>query len=234
MLKRSESPIPLPWWKRTFDLAGASLGLVLLSPLMISIAVFIKLVSRGPVLFKHKRFGFQGQPLYVWKFRSMQANTNPELHQAHVLNIVDDDSELKKIVNPAELIPLGKILRSTAIDELPQLFNVIRGEMSLVGPRPDVIPVEKYDASQQIRFEVLPGLTGLWQVSGKNHTTFAEMNQLDANYVQQRSFWLDLKIVLWTIPAILKQLTEDFFQPAPTATSSEPNTSDSLIERQHD
>ncbi len=200
----------LPWWKRATDVVGASLGLVLLSPLMISVAVYIKLVSRGPILFKHKRFGYLGQPLYVWKFRSMHVHVDPSQHQQHVIHLVNDDGQLKKLDSAADLIPLGKWLRCTALDELPQLFNVLKGEMSLVGPRPDVIPRTKYQEWQQVRFDVLPGLTGLWQVSGKNETTFNEMNELDVAYVENRNFWLDLKIVFWTVPAILDLVATDF------------------------
>jgi len=210
MLERPTPIDPLPSWKRGFDLVGASISLVLLSPLMILIALYIKCSSRGPVFFKHKRYGYLGEPLYVWKFRSMHVNADPVHHQKHVMNMVQDDVKMKKMDTDAHLIPLGKWMRSTAIDELPQLFNVLKSEMSLVGPRPDVVPMDQYDDWQQSRFDVLPGLTGLWQVSGKNHTTFREMNELDSFYVEQRSFWLDLKILILTVPAILKQVAEEF------------------------
>lgn len=210
MPERSKQIDPLPTWKRGFDLVGASIGLVLLSPLMIMIALFIKFASRGPVLFKHKRYGYRGEPLYVWKFRSMQVSHDPARHQQHVMNMLQDDVKLEKLNTDSQLIPLGKWLRSSALDELPQLFNVLQGEMSLIGPRPDVVPLDEYEEWQQIRFDVVPGLTGLWQVSGKNRTTFIEMNQLDATYVKNRSPWLDLKIVLLTVPAILVQVVEDF------------------------
>lgn len=209
MLKSSTRIEPLPAWKRGFDLVGTSIGLVISAPLIILVSLFIKLASRGPVFFKHKRYGYLGEPLYVWKFRSMHVDANPVDHQQHVMNMVNDEVQLKKLDTDAQLIPLGKWLRCTGIDELPQLINVLKGEMSLVGPRPDVVPVDQYQPWQQTRFDVLPGLTGLWQVSGKNHTTFNEMNELDALYVERRSLWLDLKIVLLTIPAILTQVTEN-------------------------
>ncbi len=202
---------PLPAWKRGLDLTGASCGLLVLSPLLLLIAAYIKLASKGPVLFKHRRYGYLGQSFYVWKFRSMQTAADPLRHQEYVKNMVQDDVQLTKMNNDAQLIPLGKWLRSSGIDELPQLFNVLKAEMSLVGPRPDVIPIDDYQDWQKIRFAVLPGLTGLWQISGKNHTTFNEMNQLDANYIDKRSLWLDLKIVVLTVPAILKMLAEDFW-----------------------
>jgi lipopolysaccharide/colanic/teichoic acid biosynthesis glycosyltransferase len=210
MLKFYKRRTPQPVWKRGFDLAGAFCGLLVLSPLMLLISAHIKFASRGPVFFMHKRYGYGGKPIHVWKFRSMHVNHNPQDHQQHVLNLKQgNDVQLKKMDTDSQLIFLGKWIRASAIDELPQLFNVIRGEMSLVGPRPDVIPREDYDEWQKVRFNVLPGLTGLWQVSGKNNTTFNEMNRLDAQYVQSRSLMLDSKIVAMTLPAIFKQIVAD-------------------------
>ena len=208
---------PIPAWKRAIDLVGAMLGLMILSPLLIVVAIHIKTFSRGPVFFKHQRFGYLGQPIFVWKFRSMHSHTDPGVHQQHVLELTSDDAQLKKINNDAHLIFLGKWMRCTAIDELPQLINVIKGEMSLVGPRPDVIPVNQYREWQRIRFIVLPGLTGLWQVSGKNNTTFNEMNQLDADYVQRRSLWLDTKIIAMTIPSIIQLVLQSSSETQPNS-----------------
>ena len=199
---------PHPLWKKGIDLTGASIGLVVLTPLMIVIAVYIKLASRGPVLFRHKRYGCLGEPLCVLKFRTMHEHKSTNSHREHVMNLLQGGAEMRKLNTDSHLIPLGKWLRCTAVDELPQLFNVFKGEMSLVGPRPDVVPVEKYEDWQRRRFEVLPGLTGLWQVSGKNSTTFEEMNRLDVSYVEERSPWLDLRIVLLTLPAILALVIE--------------------------
>jgi lipopolysaccharide/colanic/teichoic acid biosynthesis glycosyltransferase len=210
MLKRSHQSKSPPLWKRGFDLLGSCVGLVLCAPLMTLICVYIKATSSGPVLFRHKRYGYQGQPLYVWKFRSMHVDANPDVHQRHVLNMVQDNRQMQKLHTEAELIPLGKWLRSSGLDELPQLFNVFQGEMSLVGPRPDVVPMDQYQPAEQLRFEVLPGLTGLWQVSGKNHTTFREMVDLDSRYVENQSLWLDLKIIFWTVPAIGRHVAEEF------------------------
>ena len=208
---------PIPVWKRTVDLVGATLGLVVLSPLLIAIAVHVKIFSSGPIFFKHQRFGYLGQPIFVWKFRSMHIHTNPDVHQQHVLELTNDDVQLNKLNNDAQLIFLGKWLRCTAMDELPQLINVIKGEMSLVGPRPDVIPINQYREWQRIRFIVHPGLTGLWQVSGKNNTTFNEMNRLDADYVQRRSLWLDTKIILLTIPSIIQLVLENSSETQPNS-----------------
>jgi len=201
--------VPLPKWKRTVDLIAATVGLVLLLPVFVIVGLVIKLTSHGPVFFKHKRYGYLGKPFWVWKFRTMHIATDPEVHQQHVNELFARQRVLKKLDNPDQLIPFGKLLRSSAIDELPQLINIFKGEMSLVGPRPDVVPIEKYSPEHQTRFKVAPGLTGLWQVSGKNETTFEEMMQLDAEYVENRTLWLDLKILFLTVPAILKLIVTE-------------------------
>ena len=201
---------PLPVWKRGIDLAGGSLVLVALTPVFLMVAVFIKCSSRGPVFFRHKRYGHLGEPFYVWKFRTMHVETDPRDHRQHVENMMSGAGPMKKIDKHSRLIPLGTLLRCTAIDELPQLVNVLKGEMSLVGPRPDVLAIEHYETWQQSRFHVVPGMTGLWQVSGKNRTTFQEMMQLDVSYVERRSIWMDCKIILLTLPAIASYAVQDF------------------------
>jgi lipopolysaccharide/colanic/teichoic acid biosynthesis glycosyltransferase len=168
----------------------------------------IKLLSRGPVLFKHKRYGLEGEPFYVWKFRTMQQSVDPAEHRQHLTELMSGQQSLKKLPS-RRLIPLGGWLRSSAIDELPQLVNILRGEMSLVGPRPDVVPLHEYEPWQRVRFRVLPGMTGLWQVSGKNNTTFDEMVRLDARYVEKCSLLFDLRIILLTLPAILAIILEE-------------------------
>ena len=200
---------PLPKWKRAVDLIGASMGLVLLLPIFVVVALLIKFASRGPVFFKHQRYGFAGKPFWVWKFRTMQMTINPQAHQEHVKDLFEGQRVLKKLDDPGQLIPLGKLLRSSAIDELPQLINILKGEMSLVGPRPDVVPLDEYIAKHQVRFKVAPGMSGLWQISGKNDTTFNEMMQLDAQYVANRSFWLDVKILFLTGPTIIKLVVDE-------------------------
>jgi lipopolysaccharide/colanic/teichoic acid biosynthesis glycosyltransferase len=201
------------------DIAGASLGLLLLCPLLLSVAVLIKLTSRGPVFYRQERFGVQGRRFRIWKFRSMHVGSNPVKHQQHVRRLLSEQRTLEKVDGSYKMISLGRWLRLLAIDELPQLLNVLAGEMSLVGPRPDVIPPEEYPLWQRARFDVLPGLSGLWQVSGKNKTTFEEMVRLDIRYIQRRSPWLDLKIVVLTGPAILRQVLEDRRPGATAATS---------------
>ena len=202
---------PLPFWKRVIDLVGGSIGLVTLIPVFLLVALFIKVGSRGPVLFRHKRYGHLGEPFYVWKFRTMLVSTDPHDHRQHVNNLMNGEGSLEKIDKDARLIPFGKWLRCTAIDELPQFYNVLKGEMSLVGPRPDVLAIEQYEPWQRSRFNVVPGLTGLWQVSGKNKTTFQEMMQLDVSYVQRRSIWMDIKIILLTLPAIVFYVVQESF-----------------------
>ncbi len=196
--------------KRILDLALVVPGLIIISPLMALIAIFIKTVSPGPVFFKQKRVGYLGKPFTCWKFRTMKTDAETNSHKKHFCELIQRNKTLRKLDNQdSRIIPFGVILRKSGLDELPQLFNVLSGEMSLIGPRP-CIPYEasEFSSWQHKRFEILPGLTGLWQVNGKNRTTFFEMMRLDINYVLKRSLWLDLKIILKTCPAIIKQLCE--------------------------
>jgi lipopolysaccharide/colanic/teichoic acid biosynthesis glycosyltransferase len=197
---------PCPWWKRTIDVAGASVGAIVLSPLYLTAAILIKCVSRGPVFFRQQRIGAGGRPFVLWKFRTIEmgdGDAASSAHHAHIASLMDADEPLTKLDRQLKVIPGGRALRRLGIDELPQLLNVLRGEMSLVGPRPDVVPYGDYEPWQRRRFDVLPGITGLWQVSGKNNTTFTAMMRLDVTYVERRSLWLDLAILAKTIPAVL-------------------------------
>lgn len=194
---------PCPAWKRAMDIVGALAALALLSPLLLAVAAMIKCVSRGPVLFRQRRYGVGGRPFMIWKFRTVRADETLECHQSHVLNLMQSDRPFEKRDRELAVIPGGAALRKLGLDELPQLVNVLRGEMSLVGPRPDVLPYESYLSWQRDRFNVLPGITGLWQVSGKNRTTFTTMIQLDIAYIRRRSLLLDLLILVRTIPAML-------------------------------
>lgn len=195
-----------PFWKRSIDLLGASFGLVALTPVFLLTAVMIKSVSRGPVFFRHERVGLHGKRFQMWKFRTMHVSHDPREHQQYVIDLTRSNGVLRKMNNSDEFIAGAKVLRELCIDELPQLLNVWCGEMSLIGPRPDVIPIESYDDWQRERFDVLPGMTGLWQVTGKNHTTFEGMMQLDVTYARERSLSLDLKILLLTLPAVVGDL----------------------------
>ncbi len=197
----------IPLWKRSIDIIGAVTGLVLLSPLFLSIAFLIKTASPGPVFFKQVRAGFLGRRFTCWKFRTMEIEADSTVHQVHVRELYKNGQSLKKLDDQdPRIIPFGRMLRETGLDEVPQLINVLRGEMSLVGPRPDVpYSVAHYLPWHNRRFETYPGLTGLWQVNGKNSTTLDEMMRLDISYVKNRSLRLDAEIVLKTIPAIIQQ-----------------------------
>jgi len=197
----------MPSWKRALDVFGATAGLVVLSPLFLGVAVLIKVFSRGPVFFRQKRAGLGGEPFVMWKFRTLKPRADAGVHRSYVAELARSGGEkLQKLDNRGELIPFGGVLRKCGIDELPQLINVLRGEMSLVGPRPDVIDYDDYLPWQQRRFDVSPGITGLWQVTGKNTTTFDEMIQLDIEYIERRSLGLDLWILLVTVPAMVGQV----------------------------
>jgi len=195
-------------WKRAADLVGGFTLLLLSLPLMAVVTVFIKFVSPGPALFKQERVGHFGELFLCWKFRTMKVDADPSVHQQHLVRLADEDIPMKKLDGAdSRIIPFGKILRTTGIDELPQLLNVIRGEMSLVGPRPCLAyEAQRYRSWQWHRFTARPGLTGLWQVSGKNRTTFTEMMRLDVRYSRSLSLFQDMAIIFKTLPAIAKQV----------------------------
>ena len=204
-------PAGIPAWKRLLDLLCIFLAAPLWLPLMLFIAVIIKIVSPGPALFRQKRIGYLGRPFTCFKFRTMIVNADILVHQAHLNYLMDANVPMKKLDAAADprLISGGRLLRSLGLDELPQLFNVLRGEMSLVGPRPCVpYEYENYAPRHRERFGAAPGLTGLWQVSGKNRTTFEEMIDLDIYYASHQSLFLDLKIIFKTVPAIVSQTKE--------------------------
>jgi exopolysaccharide biosynthesis polyprenyl glycosylphosphotransferase len=189
-------------FKRTSDIVISLAGLVLLFPLMLLISVAIKLDSPGPVLFKQVRVGRDGQRFVFYKFRSMHQGAEEERPQLAGLDEVMGPTF--KIRRDPRCTQVGRFLRRTSLDELPQIYNVLRGEMSLVGPRPAIpLEVEQYQEWHRKRLEVSPGITGLWQVSGRSQLTFDEMCLLDIYYLENWSPLLDLKIALKTIPAVL-------------------------------
>ncbi|MCX8011708.1 MAG: sugar transferase [Desulfobacterota bacterium] len=208
-------PLAMPKWKRLMDITGALLLLIVLSPLFIVIALIIKIVSPGPVFFKQLRVGYGGKLFTIYKFRTMKVNADFSAHQKYLSKLIREtngkinaEKPMVKLDDP-QIIPVGKILRTTCIDELPQLLNVLRGEMSLVGPRPPIpYEVEDYITWHTGRFDAVPGMTGLWQVSGKNRLTFKEMARLDIRYARQISFGLDIKILLLTPLAIFFQIRD--------------------------
>jgi exopolysaccharide biosynthesis polyprenyl glycosylphosphotransferase len=201
--------------KRTIDIVGSLVTLILLFPLFIAIAVVIKLTSKGPVLFKQVRMGQYGVNFTFLKFRSMYSQNNVKIHQDFVRRLIsgkedctapDNNRGVYKIQNDPRVTRVGTFLRKTSLDELPQFFNVLKGEMSLVGPRPPIpYEVDAYEIWHRRRIlEVKPGITGLWQVEGRSRLKFDEMVRLDLRYARTWSPWLDIKILLRTPYAVLR------------------------------
>lgn len=208
--------VAVPVWKRVLDVGMITLTAPVWAPLMLSLAAGIKLVSRGPVLFRQERIGLGERRFVCLKFRTMKVDAETTSHQNHLTTLLESDAPMKKMDHlDNRLIPGAWLLRSTGLDELPQLFNVLRGDMSLVGPRPCTeYEFTKYKQWQRERFNTLPGLTGLWQVSGKNRTTFTEMIQFDILYARTASAWLDIGIMFRTFPALLGQFLDNRLERA--------------------
>ena len=190
--------------KRGIDIVGALIGLALGGPIMLIAAICIKLESHGPVLYKSKRVGRGGKPFTFFKLRSMVNDAHR--HRHHLSHLNETDGPVFKIARDPRVTRIGRLLRTTSIDELPQLFNVLRGDMSLVGPRPPIAEeVAQYEPWQFRRLEVRPGLTCLWQISGRSRIGFQEWMRLDLEYIRKQSFGLDLRILIRTIPAVLSR-----------------------------
>ena len=204
----SPSKRKLPFWKRALDMSlilVLSPGLLVLGVL---VAALIKIGSPGPILFRQRRVGYKGQDFVCFKFRTMRVNAEAESHRRHTQELIRSQTPMIKLDarRDPRMIPFGSVLRVTGLDELPQLLNVLRGEMSLVGPRPCIrYECEAYEPWHWQRFDAVPGLTGLWQVSGKNRTTFDQMVRLDIEYGQKLNLWLDLQILFRTVPALWGQ-----------------------------
>ncbi len=194
----------IPPWKRMVDVALASAALVMLGPVILVAALLIKLVSPGPAFFRQTRIGRAGRPFELLKLRSMTVGSDASVHRRHLAGLIHSGRPMGKLESDSRVFGLGGLLRRGCIDELPQLVNVLRGEMSLVGPRP-CLPYEaaEYARWHARRFDVAPGMTGLWQVSGKNALAFAEMVRLDIAYARTLSPWLDVKILLKTPLVVL-------------------------------
>lgn len=189
--------------KRLMDIVGSLIGLILASPVMLIIAILIKIEDpKGPIFFSQIRNGTYPTTFKMYKFRSMYIDAEDRLEELMHLN--EQSGPAFKIKDDPRITKLGKFIRKTSLDELPQLFNVLKGDMSLVGPRP-AIPreVEQYTAYQKQRLFVKPGLTCIWQVSGRNNIGFDEWVELDIEYIKKRNLWLDTKLILLTIPAML-------------------------------
>ncbi len=209
-----QKPPAIP--KRIMDVVGAIICLTLLSPLFLLIYVFMKIVSPGPVFFKQERIGQGGKPFLFWKFRTMKIDADTSLHEKYVVDRIkrsesksDGEKPMNKLEKDPRIIPFGSILRNTCLDELPQLFNGQRGDMSLVGPRPPLpYEVREYAQWHMSRLDILPGMTGLWQVCGKNRLSITEMLRLDLHYAEGHSLWVDFKIRFKTPLAILNQIQD--------------------------
>jgi len=200
--------------KRLFDIVVASLLIVILLPLLLVCAMLVWRSSPGPILFRQVRVGAQGREFMFLKFRSMRVDADPAIHRDYVAKFINgqaeqqhaDNGTMFKLVEDPRVTRAGRFLRKTSLDELPQLFNVVRGNMSLVGPRPPIpYELEHYRPEHYRRLAVKPGITGLWQVSGRSHTTFEEMVALDIEYIRRASILTDLILLIRTIPVVLMQ-----------------------------
>ena len=193
---------PMPFWKRTLDVTLALFALTLLSPILIVAAIAIRLTSSGPAIFKQRRAGLGGVPFTIYKFRTMC--NDAEARKKALRAVSEQDGPAFKMTRDPRITTVGHFLRKTSIDELPQLLNVLKGDMSLVGPRP--LPLDEQGAAetwQQRRLDVTPGLTCIWQIKGRSQVTFAEWVRMDVTYMRRRTIFHDLAILLKTVPAVL-------------------------------
>jgi exopolysaccharide biosynthesis polyprenyl glycosylphosphotransferase len=205
----------LGWLKRAGDVLVASVMLMILLPLMGVLALLVKRSSPGPVLFAQERLGRDGRPFRFYKFRSMVHNSDDAIHRQFAAMFIagdadgcrdsNDGEDLFKLKADPRITPIGAFLRRTSLDELPQLLNILRGDMSLVGPRPPIAyEIENYQPWHMERLKAVPGLTGLWQVSGRSSVSFDDLVRLDVRYINTWSPWQDISIMLKTIPVVLK------------------------------
>ena len=199
--------------KRALDIAGSTAGLIVFGVVFVGVAIAVKLTSKGPVFFRQERVGEAGRPFTMFKFRTMQVNADPRIHQQYVEGFIQSSpvatsgkDAVFKLVDDPRVTPVGEFLRKSSLDELPQFWNVLRGDMSLVGPRPPIAyEVARYKRWHRRRvLEAKPGMTGLWQVTGRSRTTFDDMVRLDLRYAGKVSVWTDLKILLATPRAVLQ------------------------------
>ena len=213
----------LPIWKRSIDLICCLLALPFLAILTVIMTIITKIVAPGPVFFRQERIGCGGRRFWIYKFRTMRVGADTNGHQDYFKQLIGTNAPMIKLDSRGDsrLIPGSRLLRASGLDELPQVINVLRREMSVVGPRP-CIPGEyaAYQPWQRQRCDSMPGLTGLWQVSGKNRTTFEEMVRLDIRYGAIKSWWLDWKIIFLTVPALLVQIYDTRIKK--TAASAPP------------
>ncbi len=194
--------VDMPVWKRTIDVAGATVGLIVLSPILLLIGIAIMVDSRGGPIFRQTRVGHGGRCFTCWKFRSMYQGADRMMEEIRAQN--EANGLIFKMKDDPRRTRIGRVLRKTSLDELPQLWNVLRGDMSLVGPRPPIVSeVLEYEQRELRRLATVPGITGLWQVTLRGRHDFADMVALDIEYSERLSFWLDFKILARTIPTVL-------------------------------
>jgi lipopolysaccharide/colanic/teichoic acid biosynthesis glycosyltransferase len=200
---------PAVGWKRTLDVVCCLGAMPVFVVLTFFFATLVALTSPGPVIFRQERVGYRGRRFLIYKFRTMHVGANVAIHQAHWSQLIESGKPMQKLDahSDTRMIPGAWLLRAMGLDELPQIVNVLRGEMSIVGPRP-CLPYEYecYSSRERKRCDAVPGLTGLWQVSGKNSLTFSQMVELDIRYAVGKSLWLDLRIILLTLPALFVQI----------------------------
>ncbi|MGZ5503804.1 MAG: sugar transferase [Chthoniobacterales bacterium] len=220
--------LSLPLWKRVLDVTFILLTSPVWLPLVLLVMLAVRLSSPGPIFYRQERIGFRGGRFMIYKFRSMKVDAETDVHEAHLERLMRDSVPMAKLDGHGDprIFPWGRILRATGLDELPQIFNVLRGEMSLVGPRPCTVhEFSRYANWQRERVKAFPGMTGYWQVNGKNKTTFNEMIEMDIYYAKNLSLFLDLKIILQTVPALVVQTMESISRrprgSAPTPVNSE-------------
>src|SRR5436189_424258 len=230
-IRTTKGSILRPGWKSGLDITCILLSLPVWLPLMILLMLVTRLASPGPIFYRQERVGFGGRHFFIWKFRTMKLSAETQVHERHFEELMRVDCPMTKLdaYGDPRLAPFGRILRASGLDELPQIFNVLCGEMSLVGPRPS-LPNEfaRYEPWQRERVNGLPGLTGFWQVSGKNNTTFNEMVRMDLFYLNNMSLLLDLKIMFKTGGAIARQLLESR-RPAPDTLNHKRANEEMLI-----
>ena len=189
--------------KRAFDLLLATATAPVVASVALVCAVAVRLDSQGPTVFTQRRTGQHGTPFHMYKFRTMVRDAEKlKLELAHLNTLEPPDF---KIPNDPRITRVGRFMRATSLDELPQIWNIVRGEMSFVGPRPTSFAPETYELWQTRRLEARPGLTGLWQISGRHETAFDDRLRLDEHYIRNQSIWLDIKILIRTVPALLRR-----------------------------
>jgi len=218
----------MPLWKRITDIVLSSLMIITLSPLFLLISLFITVISPGPIFFKQDRIGFKGIPFHFYKFRTMKVGNNQEYHGKYSQNFINNGSiPMKKLDGQdPRIITGGRLIRISCMDELPQLWNVLKGDMSLVGPRPCILyEAEEYLHWHTHRFDTMPGLTGLWQVSGKNKLSFKQMIRLDIAYCNKISFLRDIWIILKTPFAILGMMANSIICKFRNEEENDPGSS---------